>query len=349
MLLFLPPVQAVPAEGAPASAAADAKAVLDEVSTRMKAVQEAYTLHISFGKSRGSFDPHLGPLLDSLGTRLQSEKRPEVRQSLLVARLYLMPRAGVKVTQELRQEIAQEVPPTSRAWSLEPHLLLNVAGAMTDALAAEAFLAAAREQHPDPAVRGPLFYRQFEEGFYLRHEASWKSALAKLDQEFSKEPYTLEAHRTLDLAAKTAVGAPAPGFSVSNLDDPKTTFTNADFKGKYLLLDFWATWCGPCRSEMPNLHAVYTKFKEKGLQVLSLSFDQKAEDVAPYRADAAHPMPWHHAYVEGGFRSPLAEAYGVKGIPKPILVGPDGRILATERDLRGESLERTLAKYLGKP
>ena len=345
--LLLPPAQVTVA--APTDAAKDAAAILGEVKTRMKAVQEAFTLHLSFGKSRASFDPHLKPMLESFDARLKTEQRPEVRHSLLVAKLYLAPRAGVKVTPELRQEVAMEVPPTSPAWSLEPRLLLSTLSALTDEKAADAYLTKARENHPDPSVRGPLVYNQFEEGFYGKNEQLWQSALAKLDKDYSQESYTKEAHRILEYAAKTAVGIAAPAFSIKSLEAPEKAFTNATFAGKFLLLDFWATWCGPCRGEMPQLHAAYEKFKGKGLQVLSLSFDQKAEDIAPYRADASHAMPWHHAFVAEGFRSALAQAYGVRSIPKPILIGPDGKILATESELRGENLEKTLEKYLGKP
>ncbi len=96
------------------------------------------------------------------------------------------------------------------------------------------------------------------------------------------------------------------------------------------------------------MHAAWAKFKAKPFDILSLSFDRKVEHIAPFRAQAATPMPWKHAFIEGGFQNPLSEAYGVKGIPKPLLIGPDGKVVASGNDLRGEKLERTLETFLGK-
>ncbi len=97
---------------------------------------------------------------------------------------------------------------------------------------------------------------------------------------------------------------------------------------------------------MVYLHKVYDRFKDHGLVILSLSFDQKPEDVEQYKK-GKWTLPWLHSFVEGGSRSPLAESFDVWGIPKPILVGPDGTILATGGELRGDQLEATLARHLG--
>lgn len=95
---------------------------------------------------------------------------------------------------------------------------------------------------------------------------------------------------------------------------------------------------------MVYLHKAYDRFEDHGLVILSLSLDQKPEDVEKYRK-GEWAMPWLHTFVEDGFKSPLAESFEVWGIPKPILIGPDGTILATG-GLRGDQLEVTLARYL---
>jgi thiol-disulfide isomerase/thioredoxin len=110
------------------------------------------------------------------------------------------------------------------------------------------------------------------------------------------------------------------------------------------MLDFWATWCGPCITEMPYLHAAYEDWRDAGFTILSLSFDLAPEDVENFRAEGDWPMPWLHTYVEDGADSDLAEELDVVNIPRAILIGRDGTILATNEALRGEKLELTLAR-----
>ena len=142
-------------------------------------------------------------------------------------------------------------------------------------------------------------------------------------------------------------GKPVPDFEVEALRDTTTTFTPASFEGQYVLLDFWATWCGPCIDELPTLRAADSTYSDTDFTILSLSLDASRSTVTDFLED--RKMPWKHAFADGGFDSEVAGQFEIVGIPKPVLVGPEGQIVATRSDLMGEDLLATLEKHLGPP
>ncbi len=113
-------------------------------------------------------------------------------------------------------------------------------------------------------------------------------------------------------------------------------------RGKYILLDFWASWCGPCMGEIPHLKAAYEKFRNKNFDIVGISLDlnRSSWEEAVYRKD----LPWNHLSDLRGWSSKAAEAYNIRSIPSTILFDPEGHIIAT--NLRGPLLEEKLREVL---
>lgn len=242
---------------------------------------------------------------------------------------------------DLARKIAAETPPTSPAWGMVSNsagAVLYLADDQGDAIA-EGF----HEHSPVRSVRLAGLSYEVASAKRAGNRERWTELYTEFKDKAGDSPEWKWDLLSLDPDKKIQKGNPTPEFSVKLLDG--STFSNADLKGHTTLIDFWATWCGPCRGEMPYLHKAWKEFHSKGLQIVSLSFDRSVDDIAPFREK--WPMPWKHGFVEEGFQSDLAKSFEVMGIPEPVLIGPDGTILATEPNTRGEDLVKTLAEILG--
>jgi thiol-disulfide isomerase/thioredoxin len=344
-LLLLCMMTAVPAVQAPAPTD-KMQSVLDAARAKTKAVMEARAAFMKAGGNTKDFRGDCTKELAELDARLASEKDPGLRQALLVSKLFHLQLAKAVPPPAFLSAVLKEVPPTALVWDLDPSLLVDRAEADPEHWGP--YVAEARDHHPTPAVRRTLLFNHFWERLSAKDEQAWKAAFDTLQTTYSDSREAKQAKAVLEGELKTGIGRPAPAFSLKALGDPKVTYTLENFKGRYLLLDFWATWCPPCRAEMPYMHAAWARFQGKSFDILSLSFDRRIEHIAPYRQQATTPMPWKHAFIDGGFRNPLADAYWVQGIPKPLLIGPDGRIVANGSELQGKNLEKTLERFLGK-
>ena len=157
-------------------------------------------------------------------------------------------------------------------------------------------------------------------------------------------------HAVMDLPKKllASLEKRAPGkmytdMTINDLDGKARKLSEWVGKGNYVMIDFWASWCGPCRQEMPNVVANYEKYHKKGFEIIGISFDQKAD--AWKNAVAQMKMGWPQLSDLGGWQSAAAGVYGVNSIPASILLDGTGKIVAV--NLRAEKLGEKLKEIYG--
>ena len=167
----------------------------------------------------------------------------------------------------------------------------------------------------------------------------------QLVEKYPNSQQAQQAKKKYNPDRKVMSGKNIPSFELTSIDSDEI-FTPDSFKGKYVLYDIWATWCGPCVREMPNLHKAYEMYKDKNFTIFSLSIDKKKEDIDKFR-NGRWKMPWEHTFLPGVWESKLTEIFEVSSVPRPILVGPDGKIITVNpNELRGEQLIQTIGKYV---
>lgn len=128
------------------------------------------------------------------------------------------------------------------------------------------------------------------------------------------------------------IGQPAPDFEANTISDKVITLE--ELQGQFVLLEFWATWCGPCFPEIPHLKTLHEKYGEEDLQIIGISLDREIEALTEVIEEEA--MEWPQIFVEDGWNGDIPRKYNVSGIPRMYFLDPEGDIAA--RDLRGEEM-----------
>ena len=142
------------------------------------------------------------------------------------------------------------------------------------------------------------------------------------------------------------VGQQAPSFHAKALDGKAINFPG-DYKGKIVMLDFWATWCPPCRAELPNVSATYQKYHTNGFDIVSISLDKPQQGPAVLKFIGEHNMPWAQIYDGGYWKAALAVQYDIHAIPCPLVVdGDTGKVLAVGAGAVGSHLQHVVESAL---
>ena len=147
--------------------------------------------------------------------------------------------------------------------------------------------------------------------------------------------YRLKADPVLAL-----IGNTVPDFTATDLDGNPISLEQ--YRGKVVLLDFWAVWCGPCIAEMPNVKKVYDTYKDEGFDIIGISLDTDEERLRNYLKE--NEIPWRQVFSGGGWDSPVSRQYGVRAIPAPWLIDKEGKLISHQA--RGEALKNMVVEAL---
>ncbi|WP_297091623.1 TlpA disulfide reductase family protein [uncultured Draconibacterium sp.] len=187
----------------------------------------------------------------------------------------------------------------------------------------------------------PFFLSRIQ---YEKDEAELEAMVAALDPKLDEVPAIIDLKAKIEQLKKVAIGQTAPDFTQNDQDGNPVKFSDVYSKNELTLLDFWASWCGPCRAENPNVVATYEQYKDQGFSVFGVSLDRDKD--AWLKAIEDDGLTWGHVSDLAYWNNAAAKIYAVSSIPSSLLIDKNGKIVAKNK--RGEELGQAVADFLNK-
>jgi thiol-disulfide isomerase/thioredoxin len=339
---------AISGDGAHAQSAASSMAA--QIERRYSEAIDQYEHDFEAYQSNQRLDESFRGDLSSLAVYLKSVMRgggdPAVRQ---LAAVYLpnLRDYDVALKPSVYVEVSRIVPPDSALWKkvAGPGSIFYMASGLPPS-DARRFLKKIIAQNADPAIQGRALIELSKVAHRLNDRRLYAESFERLSAYKNVDNLGFE----IDLLSpknKSAIGKQAAIFTLPETGETASPFSNKSLAGKFYLLDFWATWCGPCLGERGALNSAYQKFHGANFEIVSISADKTPEAVRRYQK-THWSMPWVNLFLSDGLKGQVAQEFDINwiGLPHLVLVNPRGQIIALRDELGRDALSQTLSRYL---